>query len=185
MKGKSVMFYVVLMLVVFSCGKGKNDPTSCNGESTRRDVKICIDPESNLIDLTPTVIGVPDFGALDVPEVHKEDPRQEVEKKVYTITAVVDKVKKYRDGDWKVKLTDGNDKYVNCENPNPGCEYAEGSMFYETYKTVRDWIEAHKDELEGKTVTITGVAFIDVDHKYPRNAAENELEIHPILDIHY
>ena len=81
-----------------------------------------------------------------------------------------------------MKLTDGDDLFINCENPNPGCEFAQDSPFLDQYTSVREWIEANKDQLEGKTVTITGVAFID--HKYPRNAALNELELHPILDIH-
>lgn len=182
----SVLFHLLVSVIfLISCGKGQNDPESCNGESTRRDIKICIDQDTAQILLTPEVIGVAEFGQLSVPEVAKEDGRQTIEKKVYTITATVHKLSKHRDGDWKVKLTDGNDLFVNCENPNPGCSYTADSPFIEQYKVVREWIEANKDDLEGKTVTITGVAFIDIDHKYPRNAAANELEIHPILDIHY
>lgn len=180
---------LLLTITVFfgssACNKGKNNPESCNGKNTRREVKLCIDDAANEIDLNPVVIGVAEIGALDVPEIDKEDSRQEAEKKVYTITATVHKLSKHRDGDWKVKLTDGNDKYINCENPNPGCEHAKSSPFYDEFVSVREWIEANKNDLEGKTVTITGVAFIDIDHKYPRNAAENELELHPILSISY
>lgn len=50
---------------------------------------------------------------------------------------------------------------------------------------VRKWIEENQNDLEGKVVTITGVAFIDIDHKYPRNSAENELELHPILSVKF
>lgn len=183
-KNKTILIICGLLILV-ACDKGKNDPTSCNGESTRRDVKICIDPESSEIDMDPIAISVEEIGKIEVPEVEKEDGRQEIEKSVYTITAKVHKLSKHRDGDWKVKLTDGNDLYINCENPNPGCEFAQDSPFIAEYKSVREWIEANKDQLEGKTVTITGVAFIDIDHKYPRNAALNELELHPILDIHF
>jgi hypothetical protein len=49
----------------------------------------------------------------------------------------------------------------------------------------RNWIEPRYGELAGKTVTITGVGFIDIDHRYPRNAAKNEMELHPILDISF
>ena len=59
------------------------------------------------------------------------------------------------------------------------------SIFHNNYLVVRDWINENKDDLEGKTVTITGIGFIDIDHKYPRNAAENEMELHPILTISY
>lgn len=181
------VFLIVFCFVFLSlsCSKGKNNPKSCNGESTRRDVKILVDAESELIDTNELIISVADLGALSVPEVGKDDKRQEVEKMVYTITAKVDKVKKYRDGDWKVKLVDDAENYVNCEAPNMGCEYILNSSFYSQMKTVRDWIENHHEELEGKTVTITGVGFIDIDHRYPRNAAKNEMELHPILKIEY
>lgn len=175
----------ILSILIISCNKGKNNPESCNGESTRRDVKIVIDDLASEIDTVPIDIDVVSLGQLSVPEADKESIRQTVEKRVYRITATVHKLSKHRDGDWKVKLTDGNDKFVNCESPNMGCEHITSSLFHSEMTDVRSWIESHKDEIVGKTVTITGVAFIDIDHKYPRNAAENELEIHPILDIHY
>lgn len=176
---------ILALTALVSCNKGKNNSESCNGKNTRREVKLGIDDDVQYVDLIPITIGVKEIGELNVPEIEKEDGRQEAEKKVYTITAKVHKLSKHRDGDWKVKLTDENDHFVNCENPNPGCEYAKESNFYQSFVDVRDWIEENKDDLVGKTVTITGIAFIDVDHKYPRNAAENELELHPILDIHF
>lgn len=185
MRPTFLLVTIITIWAISACNKGKNNPESCNGKSTRRDVKLCNDAAANEIDLNSETIGVAEIGALEVPEIEKEDGRQQAEKKVYTITATVHKLSKHRDGDWKVKLTDGNDKYINCENPNPGCEYAKSSPFYNEFVSVREWIEANKEDLEGKTVTITGVAFIDIDHKYPRNAAENELELHPILSIHF
>ena len=177
--------FILSVFMFISCNKGKNNPESCNGKSTRREVKLATDSLNNLISYSPIDIGVKEIGELEVPEVSKEDGRQEVERRVYRITAEVHKLSKHRDGDWKVKLTDGEDHYINCENPNPGCEYAKSSPNYDSFKNVRDWIDKNKDELVGKVVTITGIAFIDIDHKYPRNAAENELELHPILKIEY
>ena len=174
-----------LVLTGYACKKGKNNTESCNGKNTRREVKIAIDDAASQIDLQAIVTTVEAIGNLSTSETDKNSTRQEIEKKVYTITAEVHKLSKHRDGDWKVKLTDGNDKFINCESPNMGCEYIQNSMFYSEMGVVRTWIEANKDDLEGKIVTITGVAFIDIDHKYPRNAADNELELHPILDIHF
>jgi len=74
----------------------------------------------------------------------KNTERQEIEKKVFTIRAKVHKLSKHRDGDWKVKLTDGNDKYVNCESPNMGCEYIGVSRFYSQMESARSWIEENK-----------------------------------------
>lgn len=171
------------MLNLNSCKKNKSD--SCNGESVRRDIKIVIDDDATDIDLVPIISTVTEIGELSVGEVDKNSDRQDVEKKVFTVTATVHKFSRHRDGDWKVKLTEGDEKYLNCESPNPGCEYATESVFIDEYVTVREWLEENKDDLVGKTVTITGVGFIDVDHKYPRNAADNEMELHPILDIHF
>ena len=175
-----------LVLVLFSVnGCKKNKPGSCNGKNTRRSIKIGVDDKAGTIDLNPIVISVAELGNLTVVEADSDTKRQDVEKKVYKITAKVHKLSKHRDGDWKVKLTNGNDKFVNCESPNPGCKHIGSSIFITQFKEVREWIEKNKDDLKGKTVTITGVGFIDVDHKYPRNAADNELEIHPILSISY
>lgn len=171
--------------VLSACKKGKNNPESCNGSSTRRDIKILVDEEASQISTQSIVIGVEEIGNLNVPETDKKSVRQDVEKRLYTITAKVHKVSKHRDGDWKIKLTDGNDKFINCESPNMGCTYIKESSFYAEMQSVRNWIEANGDSLVGETVTVTGVAFIDIDHKYPRNAADNELELHPILDIHF
>lgn len=185
MKFRTLLIILIACGLFSACNKGKNNPDSCNGESTRRDVKIAIDDLAMEIDTLPIVTTVDSIGSIDVPEADGKTERQDIEKKVFTITATVHKLSKHLDGDWKVKLTDGNDKFINCESPNMGCEHVEGSIFYSEMENVRSWIEDNKNDLVGQTVTVTGVAFIDIDHKYPRNAAENELEIHPILDIHF
>ena len=179
------MLFISLILVLPSCNKGKNNPNACNGSSTRRDVKLASDELASQIDTNQISIGVKEIGDLDVPEIDSDDGRQEVEKKVFTIRALVHKVSKHRDGDWKVKLTNENDHYINCEAPNPGCEYMVDSRFESEISEVRAWLDEHAEDLEGKVVEISGVGFIDIDHRYPRNAAENEMEIHPILRISF
>ena len=185
MKYFSLLFSICILLLSPGCKKGKNDPDSCNGKNTRREVKLAIDSLAVDIKTVPIITTVDSIGSISLSEVSISSTRQDIEKQVFTITAEVHKLSKHRDGDWKVKLTDGNDKFVNCESPNMGCQYVKNSIFYTEMDVVRNWIEDNKDDLVGKTVTITGVAFIDIDHKYPRNAAENEIEIHPILDIHF
>jgi hypothetical protein len=168
-----------------SCGKSEENDDSCNGESVRRDIKIAVDEAAFEIDTIPIITTIDSLSELDVPKAKKDLERQEVEKHVYTITGKVDKVKKYRDGDYHIKLVNENEVYMNCEAPNLGCSFAKASIFYDKYEKVRAFINEHKDDLEGKTVTITGVGFIDLDHKYPRNSAPNEIELHPMLDIHF
>ena len=180
--------YLLLLILAFSfsgCKKGKRNPDSCNGKNTRREVKLAIDDLASLINTTPIITTVDSIGSFSVPEIDKESTRQDVEKLVFSITAKVDKVKKHRDGDWKVKLTDGNDKFLNCEVPNLYCSYAEASPYYLQFYRVREWIELNKEDMEGKMVRITGVAFADIDHNYPRNAADNNIELHPILTIEF
>jgi hypothetical protein len=178
---------VLLTVFLIACSKGEEEDGSCNGSSTRRDVKIAIDPAAMEIDTIPTITTLDSIGGMDVgvEEADKDMGRQEIEKKVFTVTGLVHKVSHHRDGDYKVKLISHNEKYLNCEIPNLGCEYIGASRFIDEMTEARAFIALHNEDLEGKTVTITGVAFIDIDHKYPRNAAENEIELHPILDISF
>lgn len=170
------------LALIFSCSKkGRNNEKACNG-NTRRPVKICIDDASSEIDTNVIDISIADFGAIEVPEVDKETPRQDVEKQVYRITGVIDKIKRYRDGDYHIRLIDENENYVITEAANPDCEHAFSSLFIEEIRAIENLIESSDFE-EGDTVTITGVSFVDLDHHYKRKQAENNMELHPILLI--
>lgn len=178
---KLIFIILALGFSVFSCNKGKLNPKACNGD-TRRAVKILTDEAANNVDLNPTLITIAELGNIPVPEVKSETPRQSVELKTYTVTAKVDKVKKEWDGDYHVRLTDGTN-YLITEAANPGCSYAKESSFYSSYVTVQNFIK--NNDLEGKYVTITGVAFVDIDHHYKRKQAKNNMELHPILNISF
>lgn len=70
-----LVFLITLLSVlpVFSgCKKGKNNTESCNGKSTRREVKLCTDDAASEIDTTPISIGVEEIGLLDVPEINSD-----------------------------------------------------------------------------------------------------------------
>ncbi len=185
MKKSIYIISSIILLINTACNKGKNNPESCNGESTRRDVKLVVDDDALEVDTIPITTSVDSIGSIDLIEAKSETNRQDIEKMVFKITAKVDKVKKHRDGDYKIKLVDENEKYINCEVPNTGCSYVSDSRFYDNYVAVREWIEENKGDIEGETVTVIGVAFIDIDHGYPRNNSDNEIELHPILDIYF
>lgn len=34
-------------------------------------------------------------------------------------------------------------------------------------------------------IGLIGVAFVDIDHHYARKQADNNLELHPVFDIHF
>lgn len=176
---KAVYAGALLLFIFAHCKKGKNNPEACNGD-TRREVKLLIDASAPAIDTTVVDISLAAIGELDVPDVKSETGRQDIEMKVYRVRAEVDKVKKAPDGDWHIRLKEG-DNYLIAECPNPDCSYAEGSSYVNTYKQIKTFIEANN--LEGKTVTISGVGFVDIDHHYPRKQAKNNMELHPILSI--
>ncbi len=181
---KYLVFFILLL--AFSCKKkGKNNPEACNGD-TRREVKICTDQSSALIDTNAIVSSLKFLGDLIVPEeVKSETPRQTLELKTYTVTAKIDKLKKEWDGDYHLRLVDNDENYLISESANPDCEYASTSRFLSQIKLVREFIKTNEKNLEGKTVTITGVAFVDIDHHYKRKQAKNNLELHPILKISF
>ena len=176
---------ILVLCCLFSCKKGKNNPDSCNGKNTRRDIKLVIDPAAEEVDTLPLVAEIDSLGVLDVVKADKNTDRQEIEKRTFTVTGTVHKVSKHRDGDYKIKLVSPDENYLNCEAPNFECSFAGASRFYDQFVEVREFIELNEDNLEGETVTITGVAFIDIAHGYPRNAAENNIELHPILEISF
>lgn len=175
---------VFLVVLISACHKGKNNPEACNG-NTRRELKVAIDDKISLVNFTPVFSTIDSIGTISVPEVDKETPRQNVEMQVYTVRAKVDKLKKERDGDYHIRLIDNNENYLICESANPGCSYAEQSNYLNQFKTVRDFIKVNEDHLEGQYVTITGIAFIDIDHHYARKQAKNNMELHPILEISF
>lgn len=164
-----------------ACKKGKWNKNACNGD-TRREVKIMIDEKASLVNMTPISTTIIELGKLTVPEVKSETGRQSVELQVYTVRAKVDKVDKKWDGDYHIRLVD-EENYLIAECPNPGCEYASESSLNSKYKEVLEFIK--NNDLEGKYVTLTGVAFIDIDHHYKRKQAPNNLELHPIVSISF
>ncbi|TND05068.1 MAG: hypothetical protein FD123_3688 [Bacteroidetes bacterium] len=178
----NVFFLVAAFAFLFSCHKGKNNPESCNGDN-RREVKLMTDVLAPEIDTAAIFTTIDSLGGIPVPEVKGETGRLDLEKKVFTVRCRVDEIKKCRDGDYHLRLISGEDSYLITEAPNPGCDYAQQSAWHNTFISVRNFIESN--DLEGKTVTITGVAFVDIDHHYKRKQAKNNLELHPILKISF
>jgi hypothetical protein len=181
-----IIFLLLLLSVSFviaSCKKkGKKNSEACNG-NTRREVKIMTDASATAVDTTAIFTTIENLGELEVPDVNDETKRQEMEKKTYTVKCVVDKLKKERDGDIHLRLKSG-DSYLIAESANPDCDYAANSKYLDCFKKVRGFLKENED-LEGKEVYITGVAFVDIDHHYKRKQAKNNLELHPILSIHF
>lgn len=180
MKKTCLIIYCSLLFI--GCKhKGKNNENACNG-NTRREVKICTDSKATLINLAPIKTTIDSLNAIVVPTVNTGTARLPLEQHTYTVTAKVDKVKKEWDGDYHIRLTNGTN-YLICEMPNPMCEYASKSAYVAQYNKVKAVVE--NNDLENKIITITGVAFIDIDHYYSRKQAKNNIELHPILEIKF
>jgi len=179
---KTTILFFLSLLVFSACGKkGKNNPNACNG-NTRRDVKVMVDDLASAVDTSAIVTTIKAMGEITVSKVDKNTTRLDLEKYTYTVTGAIDKIKRYRDGDYHIRLVDENENYIITEAPNPGCEYAQNSVYHSVFKSNVAFIEAN-DFQEGDVLTITGVAFVDLDHGYKRKQAKNNLELHPILKI--
>ena len=175
---KSVLILFISFALLFSCKKtGEN---ACNG-NTRREVKLMIDDLASDVDTVIIETTIKALGELTVPEVKSETGRQDVEKHIYTVTGTVEKLKRYRDGDYHIRLEDEEGNFLITEVPNPDCKFVVDSKYAKTYRELVAYIEANVSE--GETITVTGVSFVDIDHVYKRKQAENNLELHPVLQI--
>lgn len=176
-----LLTHLFILTVVFSCNKTSKIDDDCNG-NTRREVKILIDDQANDINFSVINSTIDSLQNIEVIVPEKETPRLDVEKQVYSITATVDKVDRKPDGDIHIQLTDGTN-YLIAEIPNPNCEYTKNTTWKTTYESCLAFVNAH--DLEDKTVKISGVAFIDIDHVYKRKQAKNNIELHPVLSIKF
>jgi hypothetical protein len=178
-----IFIFLGYSAILFSCKKkGKKNPEACNGKG-RREVKLLTDEAAAGLDTSASFTTIGALGEISVPgKVKGETGRLDLEKKTYTVKCIVDKVAKERDGDYHLRLKDG-DNYLIAEAANPGCDYAASSTYHAAFETAYNFIK--ENDLEGKTVYVTGVAFVDIDHYYKRKQAKNNLELHPILKIHF
>ena len=171
----------ILVLISGSCHKGKHNPEACN-TGFRRELKELTDEKVGLINLVSDTVSVTEIGNLDVPDIDKKSDRQSVEQQLYTVKAKVLKATHEADGDYHILLEE-NGNYLICENPNPGCMYAQNSAYLAYYQDVRYFIE--NNSLVGKMVTITGVGFIDFNHHNSKKHSKNFMELHPVLVINF
>ena len=66
MKLIKLLLVGILLLPILACNKGKNNSSACNGSSTRRDIKLVIDPDAEDVDTIPIIATVDSLGAMDV-----------------------------------------------------------------------------------------------------------------------
>ena len=111
-----------------------------------------------------------------------------IEDKTYSVTCNITIKKAETDNDYHLVLSDGVHTMIG-EIPDPTCAAAAASTHVNQYIAARNFINAHIAtgnvfNVNIAPVVVYGVAFIDPPHGQT-GAAPNNLEIHPILDIHF
>ena len=144
-------------------------------------VKIVVDDDSARVDLTPRDTTVAALAAMPRPAGLFPQRARVVPEELVTwrVRAILWEVRVEPDGDLHVILADPahTDVRMIAELPDSAC--AIGSRHAATYAEV-------SRQLRGigrrQLVTVTGIAFFDHAHGQ-RNAAPNNIELHPVLRI--
>lgn len=154
-------------------------------------VKTVTDADAAAVALTPHPATIGDLVTLPAPGDPNSQPSNRfapTELTVYQIAAVLSVIKREKDEDYHLVISDPNDgTTMIVESPNPHC--ADGSQFAAQIADVRATID---DELgairrrrqPGVPVIVTGVAFFDPLHGQ-EGVADNGIELHPLLSIQF
>lgn len=161
---------------------------NCGGVE-RWDEKVLTDSKVNLIDFNPISTTVLDLVSIVTPKPSTTMLRYDgVEDKTYKLTCKITIKKNEADDDYHLVLSDGINTFIG-EIPNPVCAMAATSSYVDKYIAVRNFIDSHiryanTSNVNLPDVEVTGVAFIDIAHGQT-GKAPNNIEFHPILDIHF
>lgn len=160
----------------------------CGGEE-RWDIKTLTDNSASEVNYFPLEASVEDLTNIPLPEVKigRHTPRQEEEKQVYQVKAIVKDYFKEADGDIHVILQDPEQPEITmiAEMPDCSCAAIQSSEHLEEIKRARAAFQAmHKADIVGHTFIFTGVTFFDIKHSKPqRGVAPNGIELHPVLNF--
>jgi hypothetical protein len=169
-------------------GERSDRSMNCGGVE-RWSVKVLVDNAVNQINFTPVTQTVSQLVALTTPSPSSSMPRTgPVEMQVYTTNCTITIKKSETDNDYHLVMTDGTKTMIG-EIPDPACSAAASSAYVSQFTACRNFIDAHIASgnvysVNIPPVVITGVGFVDPPHGQT-GAAANNLEIHPILDIHF
>jgi hypothetical protein len=161
---------------------------NCGGVE-RWSVKVLVDGAVSQINFTPVSKTVSQMVALTTPTPSTSMPRTgPVETTTYTTNCTITIKKAETDNDYHLVLYDGSKTMIG-EIPDPSCSAAASSAYVSQYVAARNFIDAHIASgnvfsVNIPPVTVTGVGFIDPPHGQT-GAAANNMEIHPIIDIHF
>jgi len=167
-------------------GKGITRPL-CGGVE-RWAVKVLTDAAASQVNYTSKFTTIDSL--IHIPTTPNQNaPRmQGIEFQSYRITCNITIKKNESDNDYHLVLKDGNETMIG-EVPDPVCAVASQSAHVNEFIAARNWVNTHigldpVSNVNIPSVDITGVAFVDFPHGQT-GAAPNQMEIHPILNIHF
>jgi hypothetical protein len=169
-------------------GEEEQETAACGG-TERWLVKTLDDSNAYRVHFNPLTTNLAFLVALPTPFPNPNMQRvQGIEDKTYSVTCLITAKKVETDSDYHLILSDGRNTLI-AEIPDPSCPDAAHSGHATQYSMARSFIDIHLpagdlNAIAFGPVTLTGVAFIDPPHNQT-GASPNNLELHPVLDIHY
>lgn len=168
--------------------KELTDGTRCGGVE-RWNEKVLVDSKSSQVNYTPVLTTIDSLVQINTPSPDPNAIRiTGLEYKTYKFRCHIT-IKKYEsDNDYHLVLSDGTNTLIG-EVPDPVCASAAMSAHVNEYIAARQFVDAHIAQgdvnyVNIPDVSITGVLFLDPPHGQT-GKAPNNVEIHPILDIHF
>ena len=197
---KLVLIRVGILIALFFSIYSANAQTEDNSEEEEQSgspcggterwaEKVLTDALATTVNYTPTSSTVVNLVNLTTPFPNPNMNRQAgLEDITYQINCHITIKKSETDDDYHLVLSDGTHTLIG-EIPNPVCSTAVTSPHHAQYLAARNFIDANIAtgnvyNVNIGMVTVTGVAFVDPPHGQT-GAAPNNLELHPILDIHF
>jgi hypothetical protein len=169
-------------------GEADRGTATCGGVE-RWTVKVCDASDTNQINWTPVLKTVSQMVALTTPTPYTTMPRTgPIETTTYVTNCTITIKKAETDNDYHLVLYDGSKTMIG-EIPDPACTGAASSSRVKQFIAARNFIDAHIASgnvfsVNIPPVVVTGVGFVDPPHGQT-GAAANNMEIHPIIDIHF
>jgi Secretion system C-terminal sorting domain len=169
-------------------GERTGAKTTCGGVE-RWSVKVLVDAQANTVNYTPIQSSIASLVTLTTPTPSASMARYAgVEDKTYTVTCNIYTKRDEDDNDYHLVLSDGTNTIIG-EVPDPVCSQAASSAHVNEYISARNFVNTYIPT-PGTVyphigqVVVTGVAFVDPPHGQS-GKAPNNLELHPILNIHF
>lgn len=166
----------------------EKDGVRCGG-TERWSEKVLTDSKASLVNYSPVNTTIDSLVHINTPTPDPNAPRiDNLELKTYKVRCNIT-IKKYEsDNDYHLVLSDGTNTMIG-EVPDPVCSEAASSAHVNQYIAGRQFVNAYiaqgnVDNVNIPEVIVTGVLFLDPPHGQT-GKAPNNVELHPILDIHF